>query len=110
MSLGPTNAVGGSLAATPLSQTCGSEIDRTAHDEAAQQRARGAHERAERADGVGQTDQDYQIGDREANGRQSDEPPPASTRGQDNVPPPAEPDDAGAGPAEPTGARIDLCG
>ena len=74
MSVGPTNGVGGSIAGTPLSQICGSEVDRTAHDTAAQHRVRGARERAERADGIGQTDEDYQIGDRDANGRRLDEP------------------------------------
>jgi hypothetical protein len=107
MSVGPTNGVGGSIAGTPLSQTCGSEVDRTAHDTAAQQRARGAHERAERAEGIGQTDEDYQIGDRDANGRRLDEPPPpaAADTEDDTDQPPVEPGHDGH-----TGVRIDLCG
>ena len=49
MSIGPSSGIVGSIAGTPLTQTSGNEIDRTAQDTAAQNRSQRADERAERA-------------------------------------------------------------
>lgn len=59
----------GSAAGAPLSQTAGSETERTARDGAAQQRQVNADQKAELAAGIGQTEADEQSSERDADGR-----------------------------------------
>jgi hypothetical protein len=59
----------GSLAATPLAQSKGSDADRTANDAAVQKRENTADERADAAAGIGETTEDSHAEDRDADGR-----------------------------------------
>ena len=60
MSVGPLGGLLGSAAGAPLSQTGGSETERASREGAVQQRANTAAERAERAAGIGTTEQDQE--------------------------------------------------
>ena len=68
MSVGPMGMIG-SIAGTPLSQTKGSEVEKTAQDTANQARSGQALERAEDAAGIGQAEEDSEADERDADGR-----------------------------------------
>ena len=76
MSVGPMGGVLGSAAGAPLSQTSGSESERTQRDSAVQQRQTDTDTRAERAAGIGTTEQDQETTERDADGRRLWEAPP----------------------------------
>jgi len=69
MSVGVTGGILGSAAGAPLSQTKGSEVDRNAQEASSQQRAADSDKKATDAAGVGQTEEDQEISDRDADGR-----------------------------------------
>lgn len=69
MSVGPLGGIVGSAAGAPISQTAGSETERTQRDSSAQQRELNTNERAERAAGIGTTEQDQETNERDADGR-----------------------------------------
>ncbi len=69
MSIGPMPGILGSGAGAPLAQTKGSETDRAAQDAAASERQVHTDEHAADVAGVGQTEQDEQASDRDADGR-----------------------------------------
>ena len=69
MSMGPLGGIVGSAAGTSLSQTAGAETERSQRDSAAQQRQTDGNERTERAAGVGQTEEDQESSERDADGR-----------------------------------------
>ena len=69
MSMGPVGGVVGSAAGTSLSQTAGAETERTQRDTAAQHRQIDGNERSELASGIGQTEQDQESSERDADGR-----------------------------------------
>ncbi len=75
MSMGPVGGVVGSAAGTSLSQTAGSETERTQKDSLAQQRHVDGNERAQNAAGIGQTEQDQESSERDADGRRLWEAP-----------------------------------
>lgn len=68
MSMGPLGIVG-SVAGTPLAQTTGSDVDRASQETAAQARRTKSDLKAEQAAGIGQTEEDQQTSDRDADGR-----------------------------------------
>lgn len=76
MSVGPMGGVLGSAAGAPLSQTSGSETERTQRDSAAEQRQTDTDNRAEKAAGIGTTDEDQETNERDADGRRLWEAPP----------------------------------
>ncbi|MEX0643266.1 MAG: hypothetical protein WD468_11225 [Pirellulales bacterium] len=65
----------GSAAGSPLSQTSGSETERASRDGAAQQRQVDANQKAELAAGIGQTQEDQESSERDADGRRPWEAP-----------------------------------
>jgi hypothetical protein len=67
MSMGPLGGIVVSAAGAPLSQTSGSES--VQQDTVAQQRQVDGNQRAERAAGIGQTEQDQESSERDADGR-----------------------------------------
>src|SRR6187549_316031 len=75
MSMGALGGVISSAAGTPLSQTAGAETERTQRDTASQHRQIDANERSELASGIGQTEQDQESSDRDADGRRLWEKP-----------------------------------
>ena len=68
MSVGPTGMVGG-VAGAPLAQTKGAETDRAQQETSNQARQTQSDQHAENAAGIGQTEQDEQASDRDADGR-----------------------------------------
>ena len=70
MSVGPFGGVTGAAAGTPLSQSSGSDVDRTRQDAVSQQRKAQAAEKADDAAGIAKTDgEDKESHDRDADGR-----------------------------------------
>jgi hypothetical protein len=74
MSMG-FSGITGSAAGTSLSQTSGSETERVRKDALTQNRQADAASKAERASGIGQTEQDQETSERDADGRRFWESP-----------------------------------
>ena len=68
MSVGPMG-MAGSAAGSHLAQKHGSDVNRVQHETSDQGRELRAAEKAENAAGVGQTEQDEEASDRDADGR-----------------------------------------
>ncbi|MHB0955943.1 MAG: hypothetical protein ACYC0X_06130 [Pirellulaceae bacterium] len=68
MSVGPLGMIG-SVATSPLAQSQGTEVNRTQQETTSQLRQTQMGEKAESASGIGQTEQDEQASDRDADGR-----------------------------------------
>ena len=68
MSVGPMGMIG-SISGSPLAQTKGSEVEKAAQDTANQARKGQALEQAENAAGIGQTEEDSETSERDADGR-----------------------------------------
>ncbi len=68
MSVGPMGILGGA-AGSPLSQSQGSDVNKTQQEATDQSRRTQADNQAEQASGVGQTEHDEQASDRDADGR-----------------------------------------
>jgi hypothetical protein len=75
MSIGSFGIVGG-LAGTPLTQRA-AEVEKTERESADKAREAKADQRAEQSAGIGQTQEDSQAGERDADGRRPWEHPPA---------------------------------
>jgi hypothetical protein len=111
MSIGPMGMIG-SAAGSPLAQGQGNEVQRAQQDTADSARQMQMNEKAEEASGVGQTEQDEEASDRDADGRRPWEIGPENTDDQ--------PADSTAGDShalhqskDPTGQRgrqLDLSG
>ena len=87
MTMGPLGGIAGSAAGVPLSQTAGAETERAQKDSLAQHRQVDADQRAEQAAGIGQTEQDQESSERDADGRRLWEAPPqAGKDGKSDVP------------------------
>ncbi|HEX3602254.1 MAG TPA: hypothetical protein VHU84_19025 [Lacipirellulaceae bacterium] len=69
MSMVPLGGLLSSTAGTALSQTSGSDTERTQKDALAQRRGADASQHAEQSAGIGQTEQDQQSSERDADGR-----------------------------------------
>ena len=75
MSIGPMAYIGG-IAAAPLAQTQGSEVDRAAEESAGQTRQASNEAKAENAAGIGQTDgEEHGANERDADGHRLLEKP-----------------------------------
>ena len=75
MSVGPMGFYS-SIAATPLAQTQGSDVDRTATEVSGQARQKSNAAKAESAEGIGQPDgEEHASSDRDADGRRLWEKP-----------------------------------
>ena len=68
MSIGPMGGIPASAAGAPLAQTKGSESER-AQESTAQQRRTKTDAKAEAAAGIGETSEDQESSDRDADGR-----------------------------------------
>ena len=69
MSVVPLGGLIGSATGTPMAQTQGSEVERDQRESAAQARKVDLVDQSERAQGVGQTKEDHDISERDADGR-----------------------------------------
>ena len=74
MSVGPSGMIG-SLAGTPAAQAKGTEAERAQQESANQARQIQADTNAERAEGVGETSEDEEVSERDADGRRMWERP-----------------------------------
>jgi hypothetical protein len=113
MSMGPLGGIVGSAAGAPLSQTAGAETERTQRDTAAQHRQIDANERSEQASGIGQTEQDQESSERDADGRRLWEGP--TKRGKEGTAESAEATAIGEArqskdPTGQSGTKLDLTG
>ncbi len=86
MSVGSLGGLIGSAAGVPLSQTSGSETERTGREGAARERALDGVERSEKAAGIGTTEQDQEASERDADGRRLWEHPPDKNHENDEHP------------------------
>jgi hypothetical protein len=68
MSVGPMGTIG-SLAGSPLAQTKGSDVDKTQNAATDQARQISSTKEAEKAAGIGTTDEEHEASDRDADGR-----------------------------------------
>lgn len=69
MSIGSFGGIQGSAAGAPLSQSQGSETEKTRQQAAASERKAEATDKSEKASGIGTTEEDQQASDRDADGR-----------------------------------------
>lgn len=86
MTMLPLGGLVGSAAGAPLSQTAGSEVERTQKDALAQQRQVENEYQAERAAGIGETDEDRESSERDADGRRLWEAPPEAAHSDEGEP------------------------
>jgi hypothetical protein len=68
MSIGPLGMIG-AAAGSPLAQQKGSDSERVAQDQSTQSREASSAKQAAQAEGIGETEQDHQTSDRDADGR-----------------------------------------
>jgi hypothetical protein len=85
MSMGPLGGVISSAAGAPLSQTAGSEAERVQKESLAQNRQVDANQKAELAAGIGQTEQDQESSERDADGRRLWEAPAKAAKEEANA-------------------------
>jgi len=69
MSVGPMGGILGSAAGAPQAQSRGSEADRAGQDQGAHERRVDVERSADKASGIGQTDEDQETSERDADGR-----------------------------------------
>ena len=84
MTMAPLGGITSSAAGAPLSQTSGSETERTQKEAIAHQRQVDADQQAEKAAGIGQTEQDQESSERDADGRRLWEAPAGAGKNKDN--------------------------
>ncbi len=108
MSVGPTGFIG-SFAGTPMSQSKGSDVERAKAERANQQRQVSSEQSAEKASGIGATDEDQATGDRDADGRRlweiDENAPNPENKDSEEDPPPQSRDASGD-----SGSKLDLSG
>jgi len=109
MSMGPVGGVVGSAAGTSLSQTAGSETER-AKDSLNQQRQVDANQKAELATGIGQTEQDEESSERDADGRRLWEAPAKPRKDETKTEEDAAQSRQSKDPTGQSGTKLDLTG
>ena len=108
MSVGPMGGVAGSAAGAPLSQTKGSESERTQKDASAHQRQVDSQEKTEKSVGIGQTEQDQGASERDADGRRFWEA--SQGKEPESATPESEPSRQSIDPVGESGSTLDLTG
>jgi hypothetical protein len=107
MSIGPLGTIG-SLAATPLPQRA-AEADKTQRESTDQARAAQGQLAAEAAAGIGETEEDSQASERDADGRRLWEAPPAKQSSAEASPETPSPQLV-KDPTGDSGSELDLVG
>lgn len=110
MSVGPMGGVVGSAAGAPLSQTAGSETERTKREASATQRQVENETKAEQASGIGQTEGDEGPSERDADGRRLWEGDTAPKQQSEEPPADPEPPRQAKDPTGQSGSSLDLTG
>lgn len=110
MSLGPLGGVLGSAAGAPLSQTKGSETERSAREGASQDNRVETEKKADEASGIGHTEEDQATDDRDADGRRLWEAPPETEDEQPDSEASAPPTKQVKDPKGESGNQLDLTG
>ena len=103
MSIGP---MAGSAAGSPFAQGQTSDVNRAQQDSTDQSRQTKSADKAEDAAGIGQTEQDEETSDRDADGRRLWEQAPEADEQEQEPPSPGRSKD----PTGESGARLDLSG
>lgn len=108
MSIGPLGFIGG-VAGSPLAQSKGSELERTQHDVAGQERQTEVGRQADTAAGIGAADgEEHQTGDRDADGRRLWEAPLGKKAGADEGPSRVGESPRPIDPSGQSGGQLDL--
>lgn len=113
MSLGPVNGILGSAAGAPLSQTAGSETEKSKRESSATDRKVDTDTKAEKAAGIGQTEGDEGPAERDADGRRLWEPGSNEDEKQEQQEQQAtdpEPPRQAKDPSGQSGGELDLTG
>lgn len=110
MSVGPMSGVLGSAAGAPLSQTSGSETERSAKDASATQRKVTSDNKADQSAGIGQTEGDQATSERDADGRRLWEDNQARDRREEQSASEPEPPRQAKDPSGMSGGSLDLTG
>jgi len=111
MSVGSLGGIVGSAAGAPLSQTTGTEAEKTQKESSAGQRLTDSQEKSESAAGIGTTEQDQEASDRDADGRRLWEAPPKENPQEPPDSPEEEPNaPRSKDPSGEAGNRLDLMG
>lgn len=108
MSVGPAGIVG-SFAGTQMAQSQGPDVERTRGERANQQRQVSSEQQAEKAAGIGATDEDQATEDRDADGRRLWEVDEQAAKDKTSGSPEAEPHGA-RDPSGNSGSHLDLTG
>ena len=69
MSIGSVPGLIGSAAGAPFAQSKGSEVERSQQDAGSQARKADSADKADKASGIGQTSEDQETSERDADGR-----------------------------------------
>jgi hypothetical protein len=107
MSIGPLGTIG-SLAATPLPQRV-AEVDKAERETTDRARAAQGERAAEAAAGIGETEEDSQASERDADGRRLWEAPPAKVSAEETSAVDASPQ-LSKDPSGESGSELDLVG
>jgi hypothetical protein len=107
MSIGPLG-LAGALATSPLPQKA-AEVDRTHHESTDRAREAQAEQQAESAAGIGQTEEDSEAAERDADGRRLWEAPANKRQAGETTPPEADAH-LSKDPTGESGGQIDLVG
>jgi hypothetical protein len=110
MNMVPLGGIAGSAAGVPLSQMAGSETERAQKESHAQQRQIDSDQRAERAAGIGQTEQDEESSERDADGRRLWEAPADAKKDGKNAAAPDPPSRQSKDATGQSGTQLDLTG
>lgn len=109
MSVGPLGMASGFAGAA---QSRGSDVERSQQDDTVQQRKVNADQKAESASGVGETAEDQEASDRDADGRRLFEPQQPESEGDES--PSQEPNASDPAPSKDAsgdrGTHLDLSG
>jgi len=110
MTMVPLGGILTSAAGTALSQTAGSETERTQKDALTQRRSVDAEQHAERSAGIGQTEQDQESSERDADGRRLWEGPAEPKKPQKSAADVEAESRQSIDPTGQSGTRLDLTG
>jgi hypothetical protein len=108
MNVGATTGALSSAAGAPLSQMSGAETERTQKESAARERLVDSQNKSERASGIGETQEDREASERDADGRRPWEASPKKKDAADGTDPEIE--RKAKDPTGMTGNELDLTG